>query len=353
MIPISVVMPTYNTFAGYLREAVESILTQTFDDFECIIVDDCSSLDESVQYLKSITDPRVKIIWNRENLGITKSLNIGLRAAAGKYIARMDSDDVSLSCRFKKQFDFMESHPDVIACGSGVELFGDSFGRFNSKIKNMDEYRIRLLFENPGPCHPTVFFNRELLIRHNLNYDENLIYAQDYGLWVEISRLGKVSALDDVLLRKRMHFDQITGEHRKRQIQCEKMTQERLLSELLGNVTKEEIDFHHRYSSNKNQNTKISMETKIWYQRLLKANNKVQIYNKRKLRAYIYNDIIKRLIYQSIEPGMGLAERVSLFFHYLPASIAIKSSVKMFGRMVAGRALKNLKIKMRKENAGL
>ena len=112
MVSVSVLMPVYNTQAGFLAEAVESILNQTFGEFEFLIVDDCSTLKETTEYLNSLDDPRVKIIRNHENLGITKSLNIGIREAAGKYIARMDSDDISLPQRLEKQYAFMETHPD-------------------------------------------------------------------------------------------------------------------------------------------------------------------------------------------------------------------------------------------------
>ena len=98
---ISVVMPTYNTEVSILKEAVDSILNQTFGDFEFIIIDD-GSTNNSVEYLKSLQDQRVKIIRNDTNIGITKSLNIGLRAAKGKYIARMDSDDIAFPDRFEK-----------------------------------------------------------------------------------------------------------------------------------------------------------------------------------------------------------------------------------------------------------
>ena len=123
-VPISVVMATYNTPTPFLKTAVESVLNQTFTAFEFIIVDDAST-NESVDYLKGLTDERVRIVRNSSNLGITKSLNIGLREARGKYIARMDADDISLPQRFEKQYLFMEANPDAIICGSKVVDFCD------------------------------------------------------------------------------------------------------------------------------------------------------------------------------------------------------------------------------------
>ena len=121
--PISVVMPVFNTPVSFLREAVDSIINQTFKDFEFIIIDDgCTG--SCSEYLESLSDPRIRIIHNERNLGITKSLNIGLREARGKYIARMDDDDISIPIRFEKQFAFMESNPDIILCGSKKVTIG-------------------------------------------------------------------------------------------------------------------------------------------------------------------------------------------------------------------------------------
>ena len=100
---ISVVMPTYNTPIPYLQEAVESVLNQTFRDFELVVIDDCST-NGSDEYLKKLRDERIKIIWNKENLGVTKSLNIGLKAAKGKYIASIDGAIATVSNELKESF---------------------------------------------------------------------------------------------------------------------------------------------------------------------------------------------------------------------------------------------------------
>ena len=340
MISISVVMPTYNATGAMLCEAVESILSQSFGDFEFIIIDD-GSTDDSSAYLQTLCDERIRLIRNSKNLGITKSLNIGFREAKGKYIARMDSDDIAMPARLEKQFAFMESHPDVIVCGTSQEFFGDRSGQFHGKVMDMEDYRLRLLFRNPGPAHSTAFFNRELLLRYHICYDESLVYAQDYGLWVDISRCGKVFIMDDVLLRRRVHSHQITKEHRDEQVQCEKMTQARLLRELLGSITDEEVDFHHLYSSWNNREVKINERVLNWYHRLIEANNRAAIYNKTKMKSYVFNVILKRLINQSFELDMSYAARLSLYFKYMPFPTALRSSMKMSARIVADRVFDN------------
>ena len=283
---ISVVMPTYNTEVSILKEAVDSILNQTFGDFEFIIIDD-GSTNNSVEYLKSLQDQRVKIIRNDTNIGITKSLNIGLRAAKGKYIARMDSDDIAFPDRFEIQYSFMESHPDVFVCGTKVNYFTGLFPPAEQhkdqkkfvvfkenaiygkkllfekyKIEDMESYKVKLIFCDPGPMHPTVFFNHEKLIQYHIEYDEELTYAQDYDMWMRISEIGQICILPETLLHYRIHFGQISKAHREKQRQCSQRTQSKLLEPLLGNVTEEDLSFHFSHSSRYwyDGNTKISSQ---------------------------------------------------------------------------------------------
>ena len=120
-LPISVCMPMYNA-SRYLRECIDSILSQTFTDFELLIVDDGSE-DDSIAIVESYTDPRIRLIRNRHDY--IGSLNLLLKEARGKYIARMDADDVMLPYRLQVQYDYMETHLDVDILGSGMHCFGD------------------------------------------------------------------------------------------------------------------------------------------------------------------------------------------------------------------------------------
>jgi len=340
MISISVVMPTYNTPVVILREAVESILWQTFKDFEFIIIDD-GSTNDSVDYLNSLEDKRIRLIRNPENIGITKSLNIGFRAAQGKYIARMDSDDISLPTRFEKQYAFMERHPDVIVCGSTCKNFGADSRSARVKKTNIDMemYRISSLFRFPGPIHPTAFFNHALLLKYGLKYDETLAYAQDYGLWVEIGKVGRVCILKDVLLLRRLHENQISGKLRKEQAQCGIMTQGKQLRKLLGNVTAEEADRHFWFSSGYSD-VPICPEMTEWYRRLMEANDRTGIYDRKKFKDYIDNTIIKQAVIRSFTPEMPMKKRVGLFFHYLPWALALRASAGYMKREMTRRLRK-------------
>ena len=322
MVTISVVMPTYNTPIHFLKEAVESVLKQTYEDFEFIIIND-GSTDKSKEYLDSLVDSRVRIIHNESNLGITKSLNIGLHAAQGKYIARMDADDISMPDRFEKQLVFMRNHPDAIVCGTETTFFFKQSTEIKGKLEDMNSYRVRMLFRNPGPAHPTAFFDREKLLEHQITYDEHLTFAQDYGMWVTVSQYGRVYIMPEVLLVRRLHPDQVSHKNREHQIRCDKMTQKKLLTQLLGDVTKEEVDMHY-YCSGFYHDAEITPQINAWYDRLIEANRHKRLYDQRKLKQEIKR-IKKRLIYQTFSYDMSKADKAFLFFRYLsffPAVIA-------------------------------
>ncbi len=334
-VKVSVVMPTYNTAVPVLKAAVDSILNQSFRDFEFIIVDDHST-DGSEAYLSSLSDPRIRLLRNMEQLGVTKSLNVGLRAAKGRYIARMDSDDISLPERFEKQVAFMESHPDAIACGTGYENIGASSGVHPGKSEDMNRYRAKMLFTNPGPPHPTAFLDREKLSEHHVLYDESLPYAQDYRLWADICRYGNIYTLPDVLLQRRSHDRQVSRQHRERQIQCDKATQGKLLEELLGRVTGEELDLHYIHSTGYYREATISPEIAAWYTRLIRANESLGMYNQKAVKKYVVQ-IEKRLIRQTFSRDMSKAEKAMLFFRYLPFCSAVKATMETTLLKIRGR----------------
>lgn len=328
MIPISVVMPTYNTDVPMLKEAVESILNQTFGEFEFIIIDD-GSTNESTAYLDSLTDPRIRIIRNEINLGITKSLNIGFRTAKGKYIARMDADDISLPIRFEKQYAFMESYPDVVVCGTNIELIGAQSGISDNKIHDIELYKCKLLFYNPGPVHPSVMFRNDVLQKNHIQYDEDLRYAQDYAMWTTIVNYGEIAILDDVLLRYRVHNKQVTIAHTMLQNQCDEKIQKKLLIELMNTVTDEEVHLHTVYSTTwRYHDTMITPQIDRWYDRLIQANELRQIYKKQQFRQVI-EQIKKELISRTYKKKKTALGKIALNFRYLSFFSALGVTMDM------------------------
>ena len=323
---ISVVMPSYNTPLDILKEAVDSILNQTFRDYEFIIVDDCST-DDSATYLRSLTDRRIKLIRNPNNLGITKSLNVGLRNARGKYIARMDSDDIALPERFEKQYAYMESHPNCVMCGCKAERFGAETGPARFPVQDMDLYKPRLMFFYPGPMHPTIFLRHETLLQNHLTYDEDFPCAQDYRLYTQIVQYGDVAALPEILMKYRIHKKQISTTHWDLQTRCAKSIQKEQLENLLGEVTEEELDMHYIYSSGYYVDKTICDGICRWYNRLVEANDQKGIYDRKKFRETIIF-LKKRLVRQTIRQGASWSRKIHLCFHYLPPIDAVKTLIK-------------------------
>ncbi len=289
LIAVSVVMPVFNTPVSILKEAVDSILYQSFHDLEFIIIDDGSNR-ETAAYLKALSDPRINLFCCEEHVGITKALNIGFQAAKGRYIARMDADDISHKERLKKQYEYMESHLDVVLCGCAIEEFGTKSGQHFTRINDPEEYRIKALFYYPGPCHPTFFIRREALIRYHISYNEELIYAQDYGFLVDISRCGGIIySLPEVLLKRRHHAKRITSQYSETQKRCSMMTQEKQLCEILSNVTEEETELHYRFFSNKQLRDLTDFYKCFrWCIKLSKANHRTGKYSKLKFDLFVF-----------------------------------------------------------------
>jgi len=216
---VSVVMPVYNG-EKYLREAVESILAQTFRNFELIAVDD-GSTDDSASILASYhqQDERIVILTHSKNQGIVSALNRGLKIARGKYIARMDADDVSLPERFERQIEFLEAHPKVGILGSEA-LFIDSQGQEIARMvheRNDLTIRWTSLLANVF-FHPTVMIRRAVLTENNLCYQSGIKSGQDYDLWLHLLEHTQGANLDRPLVRYRVYPESISSRNKQEQM---------------------------------------------------------------------------------------------------------------------------------------
>ncbi len=212
---VSIIMPVYNG-EKYLKEAIDSILYQTYTNFEFIIIDDCST-DQSVKIISSYTDSRIHFHQNNENLNLIKTLNLGLHVAKGDYIARMDQDDISMFDRIEKQVLFLEANKHVGLVGSAFELLhshdivGDRFGshKIIAYAPNDEKLRVQLIYNNIV-SHPTAMFRKKLIDEHNLHYELAYTHAEDYRLWTQIAKFAKIANIDAVLLKYRVHAAQIS-----------------------------------------------------------------------------------------------------------------------------------------------
>jgi len=207
---VTVLLPVYNAEA-YVGEAVQSILVQTCRDFELLIIND-GSTDRSLEIIRGFRDNRIRVINNETNIRLIATLNKGMDLARGKYIARMDADDISLPERLRKQADFMETHPEVGVCGTWFELFGNH--KKIVKYPEKDEsIRIMLLYQTPF-CHPSVMLRKEVFDRHAVRFLPEFIHAEDYEVWVRIAPYTRFANIPEALLRYRLHEQSVSSAHR-------------------------------------------------------------------------------------------------------------------------------------------
>ncbi len=232
-IEVSVIMSVYNG-AAFLKSAIESILAQDLVNFEFIIMDDCST-DDSAQIIRSYQDPRIIFIQNTTNLGLTKSLNLGLKVAKGKFIARMDSDDVSRVDRLQTQFNYMKAHPEVWVLGSSATEI-DSQGQSNNVIQMPSSpgwIQLLMLLGN-NMIHPSVMFDKAKILAIG-GYDENFIYSQDFDLWSRVlQKNGILENLSEPLIQLRYHSQSISATKHNLQKKLTRLIRKRLAKEVFG-----------------------------------------------------------------------------------------------------------------------
>jgi glycosyltransferase involved in cell wall biosynthesis len=209
---VSCILAVYNA-RRYVREAAESILQQTYRDFELILLDD-GSTDGSAEILDELAarDPRVRLV-RRPNKGLTPTLNEGLALAGGPFVARMDADDVSLPERFEKQVAFLESRPDVVCVGSQIETMDPYGSRLDRPLHPLTHGQIDAdLLKGIGwsIVHPAAMM-RTLAVRRVGGYREQFSTSQDLDLWLRLAEVGQLANLPDVLLRYRQHFESVAS----------------------------------------------------------------------------------------------------------------------------------------------
>lgn len=303
---ISVIMPVYNT-AEYLGDAVQSILEQTRTDFEFIIIDD-GSTDGSEEiidrYAKS--DNRVRVI-HQEKGGIVAALNKGLQVAKGRYVARMDSDDISLPERLAKQVALMESNSKIGVCGTACKLIGDSSGITMPKTKS-EEIKSWLLF---GPCmaHPTVMMRRDLIVEHNLYYDSNIKQAEDYDLWLRFSQHCEMVNISEPLLLYRVWAKQATTKSRLQVHQGSNLIHEKAIRLLGIEPSEAELELHlslHTSDFEKSRDYVDRVEN--WLLKLLEANRKNRVRSEKAFAGVLF-EVWRGLFSGMPELGMWMLRK--------------------------------------------
>ncbi len=208
---LSVIIPVYNS-AEYISEAIASILNQSYRNFELLIIND-GSKDNSGTIIKSYEDSRIRYFENDGNKGMVYSLNRGIDESKGRYIVRMDADDIALPSRLERQFDFMELHLDIGVSGTFAEYIGERTGIWKYDVSH-NEIKCHLMWGS-SLIHPTAIVRKDILIKNNIRYEEHYHDTADFKLWVNLGRVSKLANLPEVLLKYRVHKDQATIARKK------------------------------------------------------------------------------------------------------------------------------------------
>lgn len=289
-IMVSVIMPTYNTPEEYLKKSIESILNQSYKNIEFIIISDGSIQDEKI--IKQYNDARIKIIKHRKNEGIAKSLNEAIDMSKGKYIARMDSDDISLRNRIKKQVKYMEKYKNIMVCGMEAKCIGKSNRIKCIYNKKPEEIQIQLLYMN---CliHPSIMMRKSFLDENKIRYNEEYTCSQDFELWARIVEKNNFAIIPKIGLLLRIHNSQIS--QRKGKIQKE--LREKIIDSNLRKINIDNNDDNKKLLLSLSGNNDINMSN---YESIIKlaANiiDKQEDNTKKTYKKIFYNRIFQIIV---------------------------------------------------------
>lgn len=278
---VTVLMPVYNG-EKYLKQAIESILNQTFKDFEFLIIND-GSTDSSKKIIKSFKDSRIKLINNEKNIKIAASLNKGLNLAQGKYIARMDCDDISLKNRLTWQIEFMNKNPQIGISGGFTKKIGTKKSFTTKYFLNHDELKANMLF-NASMSHPTIIMHKNLIEKHKLRYNKNFSNSQDRELWSRAIKFFKFANLNKVILYHRIHNKNESSKNSNIQKENANKTIINQLKKLNLSPSEQELKIHRAIKTPINlKKEEFIKSISEWYQKIIKANKKTKTFNEKSL----------------------------------------------------------------------
>lgn len=279
-IPISVVMPCYNS-EKYIGKAIQSILDQTFKNFELLIIND-GSTDATENEIKKFEDPRISYFKFIKNKGNYPARNMGISKASGKYICMMDSDDISLPNRLQCQYNYLENHSNVGCVGSAYEVV-DKNGASKGIIRRPknDSMIKPWLLSNPYVYQPTIMFRIDLIKKHNLLYNESFKYAGDYDFVVRLAKVSGLGNVSEVLVNYRNHSGQISTSKKMEQRCLANIVREQQLEPFGITFNDKALALHLKLMRNEYIDDSELEPCYQWLNKLLEANREKKVYNPR------------------------------------------------------------------------
>lgn len=296
---VSVILPAYNA-SYYLKNAVLSVLNQTFKNFELIIIDD-GSTDGCCDFLSTIKDERIKFIKHDSNRGLIYALNEGITRSGGEYIIRMDADDFSYPNRFSILVDYMKKNPHVGIAGSYTNHTGKTL--YHTKHLTSDEIKARLLFDNIY-SHPTMIFRKSVFTDNGIFYNNKDIHAEDYGLWMELLEKTEYGIIPIPLLNYGIHHNQISNIYRNKQMETVGIIHRRLFDKMNVKINEDEAYLHEKiFFKNYEIGIDFLKNAEQWLLKLRKVNEISEIFHKisfNNITSWVWFEIATHLVSQRV-----------------------------------------------------
>jgi glycosyltransferase involved in cell wall biosynthesis len=306
---VTVLLPVYNG-EPFLAEAITSILLQTLNAWDCLIIDDCST-DRTPEIAASFQDPRIRYERLPVRSGICVALNSGIALASGRYIARMDADDICTPNRFERQIQHLTRYPHVGLCGSSVLRFGDGLKNIvDKRPRYFSSIKAAALFDNPI-VHSSVMLRRDLLIQHGFAYREQFRHAEDYDLWTRLFEVTTCENLRTVLLHYREHGHSVTAVHGVGMDEARFLIAARLLSGLGLKIDREQLVKHCRWGTQRLDVTSPMEDlqsAREWLGHLLVTNRTARVYEPVILLTVV-RQVWYALVYRALS-SVGTAWRI-------------------------------------------
>lgn len=269
-------MALYNTSFELLENTIKSILSQSFDDFELLIIDDASKYNYK-SFLKDFKDNRIKYFKLENNSGPGYARNFGIRQAQGDYVAIVDSDDVYMQDRFKMQSEFLDSNPDIAIISGAFK--NSNNGKIVTLTQNDDEIKVDMLFNSPF-ANPLIMFKREVFAEKILYYPEKMNFAEDYSLWIDaMFRMLKMANLNEILMVYTRHSGQLSRLKKIEQMLIMKNIYKKIFTKFGIEFNDEEIDLHYNISFEKYGGKDFYKKTQNWLSKIVEHNKISQIFN--------------------------------------------------------------------------
>lgn len=313
-------MPTYNV-APYVKEAIDSVLRQTYSDFELLVIDDCSK-DNTVEVVRSIDDPRIRIEQNEFNLGLADNLNRGLSLITTEYVARMDGDDIAEPFWLEKEVAVLDANPEIGICSGGFERFGSVKSLVRFPERNED-CMANMLFE----CSVIVpTFRMSLYRDYGLRYSSQAFPAEDYRFWAECLRVTKIYNVQETLFHYRMHSSQICTTLRPEQEIKVAEVRRFMLEWLNPNFSEEDISYYTGPFMSSGITSKEDYdERNAFCEKMMEMNRSVGHFEESSLQKRLDKHLNQRLYSTIVDRYFKDGYSIPDYVRYIKSGMALKT----------------------------